>query len=198
MEQKSKYVSSVADKTSSEVFTRIKKLNVIPETKKKAKTPSIFDALLNKGSGSNSSKSSFLRRASSQPGSSSHRQGPSTGKSFIFGRDDSNSRSSMSSLEDSLNLGQKESQQKKSSSAKISSSQAKWSTQHTETRVETDNGTSLFDILQCSSVETSYDTRDNMVDHEAVFAAFKSVKQQVVRTEKKQVVKTEGRSYQGA
>ncbi|KNA12512.1 hypothetical protein SOVF_124990 [Spinacia oleracea] len=64
----------------------------------------IFDALLNKGSSNNSSKSSFLQRASSYPVPSSHRQGSNTGKSFTFGRDGSNSRSSMSSLEDSLNL----------------------------------------------------------------------------------------------
>ncbi|XP_021837899.1 uncharacterized protein [Spinacia oleracea] len=49
-------------------------------------------------------KSSFLQRASSYPVPSSHRQGSNTGKSFTFGRDGSNSRSSMSSLEDSLNL----------------------------------------------------------------------------------------------
>uniref|UniRef100_A0A803MTF7 Uncharacterized protein n=1 Tax=Chenopodium quinoa TaxID=63459 RepID=A0A803MTF7_CHEQI len=89
---------------------------------------------------------------------------------------------------DRIKKGQKENQPKKNSSAKFTGSQAKLSTQHTEIRSETANGSSLYDILRSSSAETSYDTRDNAVGQEAVFAAFKSVKKQV---------KIEQRTYQG-
>ncbi|XP_010684618.2 nucleolin 2 isoform X1 [Beta vulgaris subsp. vulgaris] len=188
VEKQSNFLSTAGDETSREVFGRIKKLNVIPETKKKAKTSSVFDALVVKGTSYTSSKSSFLQRASCHPGPSSHRRGPSTGRSFIFGRDDSNSRSSMSLPEESPNLGQRESHEKKSSSTKFVSSQAKWSTQHTEMVGDAAYSNSLFDILRSSSVKTGYDTRENIVDHQTIFAAFRSVKKQL---------KLQGRSSQG-
>lgn len=76
--------------------------------------------------------------------------------------------------------GQKETQVKKSSSAKFTGSQAKWGTQRTEVGGETTHSTSLFDILKCSSAQTGYDdTRDDLVEQQAVFAAFKSMKKQV-------------------
>ncbi|XP_057516864.1 uncharacterized protein LOC130798036 [Amaranthus tricolor] len=172
---------STSMETSSEVFARIKKLNVVTEAKKKAKTSSIFNAVLSEGSRSNSSKSFLLRgRSSSYPGTSNRKQGSKTRRSFIFGRDDSNSRSAMSMPEDCSDLGQgeKENEVKKNSSGKYnrSSSQAKRSTQDREMEGGTSSSgtSSLFDMLKCPSVNDTYDT--SAVDHQALFAAFKSVK----------------------
>ncbi|KAK9756379.1 hypothetical protein RND81_01G092800 [Saponaria officinalis] len=172
-ERKTKLLSAAEDDSSKEVLGRIRKLNSVPETKKKAKTPSFFDALLTTGNSCNSNKSSFLRRASSNPLPSSKRQVLNTGKSYIFGRDDS--RSSAPLIEDSCVL-QTESQAKKAVSAKFSCSQVKRCTQETQTTGEQVSSTSLFEILKRSSGPSGHVTPDNMVDHQAVFASFKSVK----------------------
>ncbi|KAH9604208.1 hypothetical protein KSS87_012186 [Heliosperma pusillum] len=179
LERKTESEAVAKDESSKQVFGCIRKLNSVPETKKKAKTPSFFDVMLTKGSGSNSNKSSFLRRASSHPApTSNHKKGPSTGRSFIFGRDDS--RSSAPITEDSPALNQSVSQVKRAVAAKFRGSQVKWSTQETQTRDDKVHETSLFEILKrSSSVQTIHDIQDNMVDHQAVFAAFKSVKKQI-------------------
>ncbi|GKD95237.1 hypothetical protein Tco_1375074, partial [Tanacetum coccineum] len=100
-ENKGKLVSPGDDEDSREVFGLIKKLNTVPEARKKAKTTSFFDTMLTGGNSNSSSKSSFLSRASSHSLPPSSKQKGSSGvRSFIFGRDDSNSRSSISISED--------------------------------------------------------------------------------------------------
>ncbi|KAL9247605.1 hypothetical protein vseg_021021 [Gypsophila vaccaria] len=175
LEKKTKFLPAVEVDSSKEVLGRIRKLNSVPVTKK-AKTPSFFDALLIKGNGCNSKKSSFLRRASSNPLPSNKRQVSNTGKSYIFGRDDS--RSSAPLVEESRDLT--ESQAKKVVSAKFSGSQVKRCTQAPQTTGEqVSAGTSLFEILKRSSAQSGHDTPDHMVDHQAVFASFKSAKKQI-------------------
>ncbi|GJT76852.1 hypothetical protein Tco_1043577 [Tanacetum coccineum] len=101
IENKGKLVSPGDDEDSREVFGLIKKLNTVPEARKKAKTTSFFDTMLTGGNSNSSSKSSFLSRASSHSLPPSSKQKGSSGvRSFIFGRDDSNSRSSISISED--------------------------------------------------------------------------------------------------
>ena len=82
-----------------------------------------------------------------------------------------------------LTQSQRDTHGKKNAPAKFISSQAK-STEHAEISSEAFSGTSLFEILRRSSMQKG-DTRDNRVDHHAVFAAFKPVKKRI---------KTEGRS----
>lgn len=182
LERQPQLLSLASDETSREVFTRIKKLNTVPDPKKKAKASYLFDSLLNKDGNNSSSKSSFLRRSSSHPvAPSSHRSGPRTGKSFIFGRDDSNSRNSLSLSEDSSGLMSQKETNAKNPSAKFISSQAKRSNGQTENRSEgVSNSTSLFEILKrSSSLQKGHDAQVNMVDHQAVFAALKPVKKRV-------------------
>ncbi|GAB4852017.1 hypothetical protein Ancab_016210 [Ancistrocladus abbreviatus] len=181
LEEQVRFVSPAEDETSREVFGRIKKLNILPETKKKATTLSFFDTLLKKGSSNGSKKSSFLHRASKHPAVSTNRHGSSTARSFIFARDDSNSRSSATVSEDSQDLKevQKENQPKRNVSAKFTGSQARLSTQRTEMAAQTVSGISLFDMLRHSSIVTHHSATENMVDHQVVFAAFKSVKKSV-------------------
>ncbi|KAL8141164.1 hypothetical protein V2J09_007185 [Rumex salicifolius] len=169
--------SPAENETSREVFGRIKKLNLVA-TKKKVKPSSFFQNLVTKGSDSNSSKSSFLNRMSSIPVSS--KRASNTVKAFIFGRDDSNSKSSISASEedsrDRMNQAETSIQRKRTFTAKFSS-QARQSTQSS---LETSHNTSLIDILKRSSVQTNSFTRDEiMVDHQAAFAAFKPSKRPV-------------------
>ncbi|GMH04150.1 hypothetical protein Nepgr_005989 [Nepenthes gracilis] len=177
LKENAAFVSPAEDETSREVFGRIKKLNILPETRKKANTSSFFDTLLVKGSSIGSEKSSFLNRASNHAASSTNRHGSSTARSsFIFARDDSNSRSSISVSEDSTDMCQKENQPKRNVSAKFTSSQAKVSIKRTEMADQRGHGTSLFEILRSSSIQSDLCTTDSTVDHQAVFAAFQSVK----------------------
>ncbi|KAJ8421162.1 LOW QUALITY PROTEIN: hypothetical protein Cgig2_009678 [Carnegiea gigantea] len=178
LEQQPRLFPPAMDETSKEVFGRIKKLNTVPEPKKKAKTSRKAGFAL-----FNLYHSSFLRRSSSHT-TASHRTGPSTGRSFIFGRDDSNSRSSISLSEDSSNMSQRETHAKKNAPAKFISSQAKRSTAQAEIRGEVSSSSSLFQILRHSSMLKGNDTQDNRVDHHDVFAAFKPVKKRI-KTERR-------------
>ncbi|KVH98398.1 hypothetical protein Ccrd_023380, partial [Cynara cardunculus var. scolymus] len=99
-EEKGKLVSPIEDEESKEVFGLIKKLNTVPEARKKAKPASFFDTMLTGGNSNSSSKSSFLSRVSNHSVSISSKQGSTAVRSFIFGRDDSNSRNSTSVSEE--------------------------------------------------------------------------------------------------
>ncbi|KAL4649909.1 hypothetical protein ACB092_01G048400 [Castanea dentata] len=194
------FLSPAEDESSREVFGLIKKLNIVPDSKKKAKTPSLFKMPPVGGKSNIPSKSSFLGRGSNHSLPSSQKKASSKVRSFIFGRDDSNSRSSisMSGLDDSNSRSsismsegssdaiQRENQPKRPASAKFSNSQTKASTQNTRSVAEMKSGTSLFEILRQSSLQSEQCTRDSMVvQTESVFAAFKL---------SKKPIKTEGKA----
>ncbi|GJT23550.1 hypothetical protein Tco_0893487 [Tanacetum coccineum] len=168
---------------SREVFGLIKKLNTVPEARKKAKTTSFFDTMLTGGNSNSSSKSSFLSRASSHSLPPSSKQKGSSGvRSFIFGRDDSNSRSSISILEDTSDtITSREVQTKKVANKYSSSqSQAKSLTQASKLVTESSSTTSLFEILKQSSMQSSVRKEDHKVElSQSVFAAFKIPKKPV-------------------
>ncbi|PSS17208.1 Cullin-2 like [Actinidia chinensis var. chinensis] len=100
-EEQCTLLSLAKDEKSSEVFGLIKKLNIMPDAKKKAKISSFFEKMLTGGNNNGSSKSSFLGLAPGHSLPSCRKQGTSTVRGFIFGRDDSNNRSSISMSEDS-------------------------------------------------------------------------------------------------
>ncbi|KAK4599717.1 hypothetical protein RGQ29_009664 [Quercus rubra] len=194
------FLSPAEDESSREVFGLIKKLNIVPDSKKKAKTPSLFKMPPVGGKSNMLSKSSFLGRGSNHSLPSSQKKASGKVRSFIFGRDDSNSRSSisMSGLDDSNSRSsismsegssdaiQRENQPKRPASAKFSNSQTKASTQNTRSVAEMKSGTSLFEILRRSSLQSEQCTRDSMVvQTESVFAAFKL---------SKKPIKTEGKA----
>ncbi|XP_050267402.1 uncharacterized protein LOC126712208 isoform X2 [Quercus robur] len=180
------FLSPAEDESSREVFGLIKKLNIVPDSKKKAKTPSLFKMPPVGGKSNILSKSSFLGRGSNHSLPSSQKKASGKVRSFIFGRDDSNSRSSISMSEGSSDAIQRENQPKRPASAKFSNSQTKASTQNTRSVAEMKSGTSLFEILRRSSLQSEQCTRDSMVvQTESVFAAFKL---------SKKPIKTEGKA----
>ncbi|PWA46360.1 hypothetical protein CTI12_AA506400 [Artemisia annua] len=182
-ENKGKLVSPGDDEDSREVFGLIKKLNTVPEARKKAKTTSFFDTMLTGGNSNSSSKSSFLSRASSHSvPTSSKKKGSSGVRSFIFGRDDSNSRSSISISEDTSDtITSREVQTKKVATRYSSSqSQARSLTQTTKLVTESSSTTSLFEILKQSSMQSNVRKEDHKVElSQSVFAAFKIPKKPV-------------------
>ncbi|XP_068656826.1 uncharacterized protein [Aristolochia californica] len=149
------FLSPVEDESSREVFGLIKKLNIAPENKKRAKTSSFLETLVKGSNSSGSSKSSFLGRGHSNTLPSARKPGVSTVRSFIFGRDDSNSRSGIASSEDSSDLNHKEKQPARKFFAKHSTTQSKISTQEAKNETRTASGPSLFEILRASSLESS-------------------------------------------
>ncbi|KAI3684851.1 hypothetical protein L6452_34078 [Arctium lappa] len=183
-EEKGKLVSPVEDEDSKEVFGLIKKLNIGPEARKKAKpTSAFFDTMLTGGNSNSSSKSSFLSRVSNHSVSISSKQGSTAVRSFIFGRDDSNSRSSISISEDTSDTTSREIQTKKVTTTnyyRSSQSQARSSDQLTKLVGESSSSSSsLFEILKRSSSVQSND-EDNVVElSQSVFAAFKIPKKPV-------------------
>lgn len=179
-EEQATLLSPEEDENSREVFGLIKKLNIVPDTKRKAKASSVLGMLLKGRNSNNSSKSSFLGRASNQSLPSSHKPGSTMVRSFIFGRDDSNSRSTISMSEDSSDKIQNETRPKRTASAKFSSSQSKFSTQNTKVAVEKTSGTSLFEILRRSSLQSNSCPQDNVVgENQSVFAAFRLTKKSI-------------------
>ncbi|KAI0504885.1 hypothetical protein KFK09_015839 [Dendrobium nobile] len=146
------FITPVEDESSREFFSLIKKLNIAPTTKKrgKASAPALFDSVVLSGSSNSSSKSSFLNRASnSLP--SSHKQGSISVRTFIFGRDDSNSRSNISTSEINSEMAEMESMSAKNSmndklSSKLKSSVIKRTVQSNS------ESSSLFNILRQSSI----------------------------------------------
>ncbi|KAK9165578.1 hypothetical protein Scep_000769 [Stephania cephalantha] len=192
------FPSPSEDESSREVFGLIKKLNIVPDTKKKAKSSLNF-------SKRSYDKSSFLGRVSSNSLPASNKHGSSNFKSFIFGRDDSNSRSSVSEASPesepiglrmltfvylffsntyfSLSISflklpdERGSQPKKSATAKFSNSQSKANSQ-SKVASETTSGSSLLEILKRSSMKFDSKQTGIVGQTQSViqFAAFKSKK----------------------
>ncbi|XP_011627759.1 AT-rich interactive domain-containing protein 4B isoform X2 [Amborella trichopoda] len=169
------FLSPADDDGSREVFGLIKKLNIAPESKKRTRpAPSSFESWFSGGNSNSSSKSSFLGRASSNSLQSSHKQGSKTVRSFIFGRDDSNSRSGISAS-DVLESDQKENRPPTNASMKQSLSQLNHKNGHEKKNIKSDttSGSSLFEILKRSSVPSVSSHENNETLH--YFQAFKSV-----------------------
>ncbi|KAL1822094.1 hypothetical protein ACET3Z_008872 [Daucus carota] len=180
VEDQATLISPAEDENSREVFGLIKKINNAPIAKKKQQVPSFFETLITGGSSSSSSssKSSFLGRVSSHSLPSKKRS--STAKSFIFGRDDSNSRSSILISEDSSDAVAKEIRPTQKSTAKFTSSQAKSVTRSSQIVAETNSGTSLIEILKRSTMQSTSCNQDNMVGMtQTIFSAFKIPKKPV-------------------
>ncbi|XP_020578471.1 uncharacterized protein LOC110023405 isoform X2 [Phalaenopsis equestris] len=145
-------ISPVEDESSREFFGLIKKLNIAPSTKKRAKASApLFDSLILSGS-SNSSKSSFLNRTNSLL-STSYKQRSISVKAFIFGRDDSNSKSNISTSEIPSETAEKEGISAKNSRKDRLSSQVKSSVAKGTVQAGSETGSSLFNILRRSSIQ---------------------------------------------
>ncbi|RZC67044.1 hypothetical protein C5167_010738 [Papaver somniferum] len=183
-EEDSSLLPPAEDENSREVFDLIKKLNTAPDTKKKAKPSSILDAYITGGNSNSSSRFSFLGRASSNSLPVSSKHVSSNVRSFIFGRDDSNSRSGISTSEVSLDTGELEKRAPRNASAKFSGSQTKCSTQSTvvteTSRTGSSSSSSLLEVLRrSSSFQSDHHTHTkdvNMVGQTQArfqFAAFK-------------------------
>ncbi|KAF5739394.1 hypothetical protein HS088_TW12G00599 [Tripterygium wilfordii] len=183
-ERKASFLSPADDENSRKVFSLIKKVNV-PDIRKKAKVSSFLTMPLVGGNKNITSKSSFLGRVSNHSLSSSHKHGSSSVRSFIFERDDSNSRSTMSMLEDSSDMVQRENHSAKIASGKSGYSHVKSSTQNTEIATENKSGTSLYEILTRSSTRSSSCIQESKVGQTAsVFSAFK-LKKELIKQETK-------------
>ncbi|KAL5217453.1 hypothetical protein ABZP36_018137 [Zizania latifolia] len=143
--QNSSFISPLEDDSSREVFSLIKKLNIAPQPKKRGKHVTSNHEMAMAGRDSSaSSKSSFLGRTSSVSMASSHR---SVYRTYVFGRDDSNS-SSLVTSESNADMDQTNSNQPKK--AKFSSSQPKQAaTKNAEG--DASSGVSLIEILRRSS-----------------------------------------------
>ncbi|TKY75140.1 DNA ligase [Spatholobus suberectus] len=176
-EEKAKFFSPAEDESSKEVFSRIKKLNV-PDTKRKGRTTTIFDMPLTGQNINISSKSSFIGRASDRYMPTSRKLGSCKVRSFIFGRDDSNSKSSILMSEDSSDAIQREnliSQPPKAVSAKFQrNTQNKNATLNSATQK---SNVSLLEILRRSSHQAEQCVQNAKIQpKESVFDAFKLVK----------------------
>ncbi|PNY17222.1 hypothetical protein L195_g013960 [Trifolium pratense] len=174
VEEKAQFFSPAEDESSRGVFNLIKKLNVVPDTKRKGRTPSIFE-MPHIGQKTNiSSKSSFVGRASNQFVPSSKKHGTSKVRSsFIFGRDDSNSRPSLLISEDSSDTIVRESQAPKVASAKFQrSTQIKYTTSNSKSQ---ESKVSLLEVLRRSSHQTERCVQNaaGVQQNESVFEAFK-------------------------
>ncbi|EYU45134.1 hypothetical protein MIMGU_mgv1a001679mg [Erythranthe guttata] len=178
-EEQATIVSPADDENSKEVFGLIKKLNIVSENKRKPKALSFFDSVLKVGNGDTSSKSSFLGRVSNHSIPSSHKQVRSV-RSFIFGRDDSNSRSSISISEDSSDTVLRENHPTKNpTTAKYSSSQSKIRSQTRNGASEKISKTSLLEILKRSSSHSQAKSQGNTVDLTKSMFASRAPKKQV-------------------
>ncbi|XP_075480688.1 uncharacterized protein LOC142521371 [Primulina tabacum] len=169
-EEKGTSESPVDDEDSCEVFGIIKKLDMATGNKKKPKPSSYFDTVLKGGNSNSSSKSSFLGRVSNHPIQSSKKQGSGTVRSFIFGRDDSSSWSSITVSEDTSDPVSREIQPTRSFTAKLSSSQTKFSSKNIDTAAST---TSLLEILKRPSSQSNICNQDTTVDLSKSIFSFK-------------------------
>ncbi|KAE9586762.1 hypothetical protein Lalb_Chr23g0266641 [Lupinus albus] len=174
-EDKATFLSPAEDESSREVFSRIKKLNVVPDAKRKGRTSSTVDMMRIGQSINISSKSSFVGRASNHFMHSSHKSGSSKVRSFIFERDDSNSRTSISMSDDSPDTIQRESQVPKTFSAKFQRN-----TQNKYTALDSasqKSSVSLLEILRKSSIHAKHSVQHaEAQQQESVFDAFKLAK----------------------
>lgn len=142
------FISPLEDDSSREVFSLIKKLNIAPQPKRRGKqATSNLEMLMVGSNSSSSSKSSFLGRTTSGPVSSSHR---SVYKTYVFGRDDSNSssKSCLATTESNSDVDQTNPSQPKK--AKFST-QAKAAATSTNSKGDANSGASLFEILRRSA-----------------------------------------------
>lgn len=178
-EEQATLVSPMEDESSREVFGLIKKLNIVPEIKKKAKASSYFDSVLKGGQSRSFSKSSFAGRSAYHSAPSSHKQGSGTVRSFIFGRDDGNNRSSILKSDDSLDTISKEKQPMRTVTATVTSSQTRFSSQYRSTSAVRASGASLFEILKRSSIRSMSCNRDDPVDLSHVLATFRVPKKPI-------------------
>ncbi|KAG6437986.1 hypothetical protein SASPL_102917 [Salvia splendens] len=158
VEERATIASPAADASSREVFGLIKKLNISSDNKRKPKALSVFDSILKGGSSGLSAK-----------------QGSATVRPFIFGRDDSNSRSSISVSEDSSNAEvPQEIRPTRNITAKYSNSQTKVRSQTTDGGVESiSTSTSLLEILKRSSSKPKVCNYETPVDFTKSIFGFK-------------------------
>ncbi|KAL1309477.1 hypothetical protein HN51_052162 [Arachis hypogaea] len=176
-EERAAFLSPAEDESSREVFSLIKKLNIVPDTKRKAKVPSFFETSL-LGQKVNTSSKSFVGRATNHFMATSQKHGSAKVRSFIFGRDDSSSRLSASMSEDSSEMIQRESQPAKAVSAKFQRSTQKISATLNSTTQE--SSVSLLDILRRSSLRAEHFVQNVKVQpKESVFDAFKLAKKPI-------------------
>ncbi|KAG5033893.1 hypothetical protein JHK85_009195 [Glycine max] len=119
--------------------------------------------------------SSFVGRASDRFMPTSQKQGSCKVRSYIFGRDDSNSRSSILISEDSLDTIQTESQPPKAASAKFQrNTQNKNTTMNSASK---ESNVSLLDILRKSSHHADHSFQNaNVQPKTSIFDAFKLMK----------------------
>ncbi|KAE9609407.1 hypothetical protein Lal_00020509 [Lupinus albus] len=169
-EGKAAFLSPAEDASSKEVFSRIKKLNIVHDAKRKGKTSSAID-MLHIGQIINiSSTSSFVGRASNHFMPPTHKNGSSKVRSFISEQDDSNSRTSISLSDDSSDTIQRESQVPKTFSAKFQrNTQNKYTALNSASQEST---VSLLEILKKSSIHAKHSVQHE----ESVFDAFKLAK----------------------
>ncbi|KAH7675343.1 hypothetical protein IHE45_08G129400 [Dioscorea alata] len=175
------FISPIEDEHSKKVSGLIKKLNIAPDYKKKGKMlKSSLDMLITDTNSNSSSKSSFLARAQSNSLPASHKQGSITVRTFVFGRDDSSSRSSFSASEN-IDANQQNNQPLKTPGARYSSRQSKATSLRAKAEVKTNSSSSLFEILKSSSIGSEKKIRkdqslitESQSSHQ--FSAFKLVK----------------------
>ncbi|KAE8704183.1 Detected protein of unknown function [Hibiscus syriacus] len=170
------------DARSKKLFGYIK-VNNMPETRKKAKTSSFSNMLFMGKKGNESSKSSFIGRGSNCSIPSSTKQGSGILRSFVFEREDNNSKST-TTMAESSEVNRTENRPKKNgASAKFSNSQIRSSAQRRKEEMETSSGVQLLEILtKSSSLQTSEcsGSKRSIVGHtESIFAAFKLEKKSV-------------------
>ncbi|KAJ0025581.1 hypothetical protein Pint_08930 [Pistacia integerrima] len=172
-EEQASFLSPAEDKDSKEVFSLIKKLNIVPDSRRRVKASALSEMLLI-GHKAVSSKPSFLGRGASHSLPLPKKHGSSMMRSFIFERDDSNSKSTISVSEGSSETIQRENQPTKTASTRLYNSQIKSSTQNTKAAAQTKSGTALFEILRRSSLQSSQCTRDSVANYtESVLATFR-------------------------
>ncbi|XP_073004963.1 uncharacterized protein [Typha latifolia] len=146
----SSFISPLDDEHSREVFGLIKKLNIAPQPKKRGKVATSNFEMLMMGGNSNNTKSSFIGRKSNSL-ASSHKS--VTSRTFIFGRDDSNSKGAISSSDNLSDMVQMDNNQpRQASSSNFTSSQLKSAPSRTKSQEDVISGSSLFEILRQSSV----------------------------------------------
>ncbi|XP_014498812.1 transcriptional regulator ATRX isoform X2 [Vigna radiata var. radiata] len=173
-EEKATFFSPAEDESSKGVFSLIKKLNV-PDTKRKGRTTSIFAMPTSGQNIQISSKSSFVGRASDRFMPTSGKHGSCKVRSFVFGRDDSDSRSSYLMSEDSSDAIPRESQPPKAASTKFQRNTQNQNTTSNSTSQE--SNVSLLDILRKSSHLSEHSLQNSKVQPKAsIFDAFKLVK----------------------
>ncbi|KAF4359019.1 hypothetical protein F8388_015066, partial [Cannabis sativa] len=182
-EQQVTFLSPAEDESSREVFCRIKKLNLVPDIKRRAKTNTHFDMSHMGVNRSLSSRSSFLSRGGSSNLPSSKKQGSTTARSFIFERDDSNSRSALTASEDASETDKQIQRENrpKVTSFKISNSQVKITKSSSSVKKQ---DTSLLDILKRTSMTSKRYKTDSVVTRtDSMLASFKLVKKPVKTNE---------------